>query len=291
VSDKDKDLTNLLDSWPYGDGPSIRKISGVDGREKIQVRVCIDSFHGILQFESDGRPDGARPHSREFLLDHLEDKYRKHMEKGGVPEQYRLTHSQCKKIFEESQMLYHRYVILLQIGDYPRVVRDTTRNMRLFRFVHEHALQLEDRNHLECWWPYILRIHHTAMAMQNLGEGGLEKALEELTLCRKRLKALEPQDNETFQTELERSTEALDQMEKELLALKPESPVDKLEKEKLAAIAAERYEEAARLRDKISDMKAHPEAYKDTEEASEDAAESSDEPAEPSAPEDGEEQS
>ena len=254
-----KDITKILTDWPHGDGPTARRVMGEDGREKVQIRVCIDSFHGILQFECDGRPDGKRPHSCEFYFDYIEEKQRKQAGSGDKSGEFRLTRSQCKKLFEESGMLYHRYVVMLQMGDYDRVIRDTARNMRLFRLVHEQAAHESDRTHLECWWPYILRIHHTAVVMKALEDGNLDAALQAIATCRDRIQELAPQENEVFTQERKRSLEALEQMAHEIRSRKPLSELEKLEKEKREAIQAQRYEEAARLRDKINTLKGRPE--------------------------------
>ena len=124
-----KDISKLLAEWPYGAGGNIRRLTGEDGHEKVQIRVCLDTFHGLLQFDCDGRPDGKRPHGKEFYLDHLEEKRQLFVEAGGQSEQFRLTHAQCRKLFDESNMVYHRYVLMLQVADFARVIRDTARNM------------------------------------------------------------------------------------------------------------------------------------------------------------------
>lgn len=254
-----KDLSKLLSDWPPSDGPTARRILGDDGREKIQIRVRIDTFHGILQFQCDGRPDGLRPHGKEFYLDHLLEKQRRFVDAGGTGSGFRITRSQCRKLFDESGSLYHRYVVMLQLGDYERVMRDTARNMRLFQFVHEHASNAEDRKHLECWWPYILRIHYTAAVMDHLAKGRLDAALEAIVACRGRITGLAEQDHEVFKQEKERSLEALRQMEEQIRERRPLTKLEQLEKEKQTAIAQQRFEEAARLRDRINVLRSQTE--------------------------------
>lgn len=250
-----KDIAKLLSEWPHGEGPTARRIIGDDGREKIQIRVCVDTFHGFLQFECDGRPDGKRPHGREFYLDHLQEKRRRCVENGGVSADFRLTRSQCRKLFDEGGSIYHRYVVMLQLGDYERVMRDTERNMRLFRFINEHAARKEDREHLECWWPYILRIHHTAAVMEHLDRGKIDDALESIAACRQRIEQLPPLEHEVFTQEKERSLEALRQMEEQIRERRPLTKLEQLEKEKRSAISEQRFEEAARLRDRINGLR------------------------------------
>ena len=59
------DITRLLRSWPYEPGRIIAKrITGDDGRPKLQVRLDL----GVLQMEMQGRPDGSEPEGFESLL-------------------------------------------------------------------------------------------------------------------------------------------------------------------------------------------------------------------------------
>lgn len=49
------DLTKLLADWEYNPKTiSVRKLLGLDGRDKLQMRVDL----GVLQMECEGRPDG-----------------------------------------------------------------------------------------------------------------------------------------------------------------------------------------------------------------------------------------
>ena len=60
-----KDIQPLLDAWPYDAGQlCVRKITGEDGSEKIQLRIEM----GILQMDVTGRPDGQRPYGFESLF-------------------------------------------------------------------------------------------------------------------------------------------------------------------------------------------------------------------------------
>jgi hypothetical protein len=64
-----KDITPVLKGWDYEPGTiNVRKINGVDGSAKLQMRVDL----GLLQMEMSGRPDGVRPHGCESLLDYFE---------------------------------------------------------------------------------------------------------------------------------------------------------------------------------------------------------------------------
>src|SRR5262249_54068777 len=64
-----KDIGPLLKGWDYEPGTiNVRKINGADGAPKLQMRLDL----GLLQMELTGRPDGAKPHGYDSLLDYFE---------------------------------------------------------------------------------------------------------------------------------------------------------------------------------------------------------------------------
>ena len=70
------DISHLLDQWDYQPGqPSVRKFTGKDGVEKIQLRVDL----GLLQMNAEGRPDGKRPLGHASLYDFYRAKLHKHL--------------------------------------------------------------------------------------------------------------------------------------------------------------------------------------------------------------------
>src|SRR5713101_1618474 len=59
------DLNTILKDWPHENRAiKVRKILGLDGRQKLQLRIDL----GVLQMELTGRPDGLRPHGCESIL-------------------------------------------------------------------------------------------------------------------------------------------------------------------------------------------------------------------------------
>lgn len=261
-----EDIGPILAHWPYGEGTNVRKIVGADGAEKVQIRVVMEGLHGLLQFNCDGRPDGKRPHGHPFALDYCEELLRPRGPGQGTPNalngvggpdsgEFKLTREQAAELFEESSITYQRYIILLEMNDYHRVIRDTTRNMRLFRFVHEHAAENEDRNRLEKWWPYIIRIHHTAHAMLRLKEEDYDGATRAVEQARRELQNLVPQDDEVFGMEMNRSKKALEELQKAIEERRPPSEMELLEREKREAVQHEDYERAAGLRDRIEELR------------------------------------
>ena len=122
------DLNSLLKDWPHESGAiKVRKVSGLDGREKLQLRIDL----GLLQMEMDGRPDGQRPHNCESYLVYHQRRALRAAERG---EDYELTPEQCGELQQEGIQYYHRYLSLFQIDEFEGVIRDTQRNPRPLHF-------------------------------------------------------------------------------------------------------------------------------------------------------------
>src|SRR5947208_4557655 len=119
------DLNSILKDWPHESGSiKVRKIAGLDGREKLQLRVDL----GLLQMELTGRPDGRRPHGCESLLDYVEKQLGDHTRKHGTELGFQVSSSDCRSLREEAVMYYQRYLSLFVLEDFAAVVRDTARN-------------------------------------------------------------------------------------------------------------------------------------------------------------------
>src|SRR3954466_6741382 len=157
------DLREALKAWPYDPENDARVAAGKDGRQLLQVRTPL----GIEQMEMDGRPDGTRPHGVESALEFQMMRLAT-AKAAGKEEEFELDPDACAELFNEGTLYYLRYVRLFQLRDWPRTIRDTSRNLRAFDLVHEHAEREEDRLFLEKWRPYILRVNATAGAMQQL---------------------------------------------------------------------------------------------------------------------------
>src|SRR6185503_5801203 len=75
-----KDITPMLRGWDYEPGTiNVRKVSGLDGHPKLQMRLDL----GLLQMEMTGRPDGTRPHGCESLLEYYESQLADHNRRNG----------------------------------------------------------------------------------------------------------------------------------------------------------------------------------------------------------------
>ncbi len=111
----------------------VRKVTGLDGREKLQLRIDL----GVLQMEMTGRPDGLRPHDCESLLS-LSSEPRPAWRKLRAKNMSSAP-SNARELQQEGIQYYHRYVSLFQMSEYAGVIRDTQRNLDLFTFVDEQS--------------------------------------------------------------------------------------------------------------------------------------------------------
>ena len=126
--------------------------------------------------------------------------------------------------------------------------------MEVFRFVKQYGETEEDRQNLERWWPYIIRIHahaKTQIASQNEEFDSAVKIIRE---ARERIEDLDSIAAEEFQVEKKRSQQVLKELEEEIASRRPMNQSEKL-KEKLAeAVEKEDFEEAAAIRDQIREI-------------------------------------
>src|SRR5256885_15619587 len=168
------DLNTILKDWPHENGTiKVRKIIGLDGREKLQLRIDL----GVLQMEMTGRPDGQRPHNCESLLAYHQSRAVRADEQA---EDYELSPEQCTELQQEGIQYYHRYLSLFQINDFPGVVRDTQRNLDLFDFVLAHTNREGLAWTMQQFRPYVLMMNTRAKAAIFLAQGKFPEAIVEI---------------------------------------------------------------------------------------------------------------
>ena len=244
------DLNTILKDWPHENGNvKVRKIAGLDGREKLQLRVDL----GVLQMEMTGRPDGQRPHNCESLLEYHQRRAVRSAEKG---EDYELTPEECAELQQEGIQYYHRYLSLFQINDFAGVVRDTQRNLDLFTFVTEHTDRDELSWSLQQFRPYVLMMNTRAKASILLAQGKFGEAMSEIERGRDAIAEFFQHSN--FPELVSKSSEIafLDEWLEEVKAKRPLSKLEIMQREMETAIGKELYERAAELRDAIKVLKA-----------------------------------
>jgi hypothetical protein len=244
------DLNTILKDWPHESGTiKVRKVAGLDGREKLQLRIDL----GVLQMEMSGRPDGARPHNCESLLAYHQLRAAHALAQGNS---YELSAEQCAELQQEGIQYYHRYLSLFQINDFAGVVRDTQRNLELFDFVAGHTDRDELAWSLQQFRPYVLMMNTRAKASIFLGQGKFAEAMSEIEQGRDTIAEFYQRSN--FPELASKSSEIafLEEWLEEVRSKRPLSKLEIMQREMETAIAKELYERAAELRDAIRLLKA-----------------------------------
>ena len=238
-----KDIAPILDGWDYdSDELQVRIVEGIDGLDKIQMRVDL----GLIQMELSARPDGVRPFGFDSLLDYHKAKAAK--AKGDA---YSLDAEACAALMREGVQYYHRYLASFHLQRFDLVARDTARNLELFAFVREHATRQRDRVEFDRFRPYVTMMHARAVGLAALARDDHRTALEAIDEgiagIRAFLRDYDQAENEAEFMELA----FLLKWRKDVDGERPIGPVERLDRQLERAVALEDYEEAARIRDQI----------------------------------------
>lgn len=254
------DLSRILNDWLFDPNTVlVRIVPGDDGLGKIQLRVDL----GILQMEMNGRPDGIRPEGFESWLEYYEHEQRVHDEAHLDAAPFLLNEEACIRLWREAMQYYHRYLSFWHLELYEFCVRDTQRNLRLFAFVRVHAKDERHKLQFDQWRPYVLMMHTRAVATPLLQQQLFEDALQAIEAGIGGIRDFLDEYNQSHRAEecvelvsLERWRDELLSKEERAAAARPKSTVDLLRRNLETAIAAEEFEEAARLRDEIRRLEA-----------------------------------
>jgi hypothetical protein len=243
-----KDITPVLQSWDYESGSiNVRKVNGLDGLPKLQMRLDL----GLLQMEMTGRPDGEQPHGKESLLEYFEDMLRDHEAENGHATNFALTSDQCQSLREEAVMYYHRYLSLFVLEEYPGVVRDTDRNLRVLDLCGKYASDEQDRVVLEQYRPYITMMNARAKASLLSDEKRFGEALKVLDEGIEKIRGFYERFGQEEAFERSNEVRVLKRFTREIQRKLPVDPMERLRRRLERAVSQERYEEAAKIRDEM----------------------------------------
>jgi hypothetical protein len=249
------DISHILRDWPHRDGRvTVRKITSDNGRELIQLRLDM----GLLQMELLGRPDGQKPHGRESLLDYHERQLTAWRDEKGSDEGFSLNEDDCAQLRAEGVMYYHRYLAQFVLGDFASVVGDSGRNLRMFDFCQRYAAERSDRFACEQYRPYVLMMRARGQAHLELDRNASKAALAAVT---EGIALIEAFYRDLGQEELidgSGEISLLRVMAKDIETKIPVDPVQRLREKLAAAVAEERYEEAAVLHRRLQAAEPRP---------------------------------
>jgi hypothetical protein len=247
------DISTVLEQWDYKPGQVVvRKFTGQDGAEKIQLRVDL----GLLQMNAKGRPDGKRPFGHASLLEYYQARLYKHLAAhDGRDDGFELKPEDCAKLQLEALQYHHRYICLLQLGDYAGVERDAGRNLTVFHFVGEHAESEELAWSLQQFQPQLMMILTRARAMQAMEANDYAAAIELVERGLEEIRAFYRERSKLDLLEQSGEMHSLETWLTEIRANRPLSIREKLEQSLSEAIQQEDYEKAAQMRDALRNLK------------------------------------
>ena len=244
MSEKNRDnIDAILDQWPYdSDTLNVRSARGDDGRNVIQMRIDM----GVLQLETNGRPDGDKPLGFETYYDFL------------LAEELRddemvLDDEQCHEVDREFVQFYHRRICWLSLKEFTRAVDDADHTLALMDFCQSHSPDETWTMSHEQYRPFVLFHRIQASALAELEEARPEAAVHQINLGLDDLRDLYTEhDAEEILEDDELIARLTDLRE----SLRDHYDVGRTLDEQLEeAVAKEQYELAARIRDELARKK------------------------------------
>ncbi len=143
-----EDIGTILKGWKFTPGDlGVRKITGLDGKSKIQIRMDL----GLMQLEWNGRPDADRPEGFSTLLEYYQDR-----RKVGAPSSsFILSRADCWALAQEAMQYYWRRISFFELKEYKNAEEDAMHNISILDMCLEYAEHDEDRQVAEQYRPFV----------------------------------------------------------------------------------------------------------------------------------------
>jgi hypothetical protein len=240
-SPQDFDISRLVKDWVFDPGkPQVRRVTGADGRDLLQMRVDL----GLMQLETTGRPDGERPHGFATYYDYLVSAA---FQEGP---QFELDETRRNEVDREFYQYYHRRICWLTLNEYERAASDAEHSLRLMDFSSANAADREWALMHEQYRPFVMfhEVQATALTKLQADEpsaavAAIDGGLDSLAAVFARHDAEEHFDEDVFVVKLREMRDSI----KSHFELGPS-----LAEQLAEAVAAEQYELAAKLRDRLA---------------------------------------
>ncbi|CAN5184136.1 UvrB/UvrC motif-containing protein [soil metagenome] len=246
------DIDTALQGWDFNVGvPQARMVQAADGRQVLQLRVDL----GLLQLETSGRPDGARPHGCATYFHYLREQARV-IDRTGQP--FVLSEEQSGEADREFFQFYHRRICWLALRNYAKAIQDADHTLAFMDFVRDHS---PDERYTQAHEQYrgLVLFHRTqAGAAQGLENDDAEAAVYAIQEGLEKLRAffVSLEAEEHFDEDL-----MVSQLRKMEQGIREQHGIETTLQEQLdAAVAREDYEGAARLRDQLRNRSIPPHA-------------------------------
>jgi hypothetical protein len=241
-----RDFDALLNAWEFKPGMVQARLVRIDprrggpaGREVIQVRVDL----GMLQIETEGRPDGVRPHGFATYFDYLQT------QASEAGDEFALSEENCEEADREFTQFYHRRIAWLTLRSFDRAIADADHTLAFMDFVRDHAPTDDYRLAHEQYRGFVLFHRTQAAAAKCVEEDDPEAAVDAILTGLRQIRSFFAEHELEEQTEEDGMVRQLRKLEKSLREMHgiEETLQEQLDK----AIANEEYERAARLRDAL----------------------------------------
>ena len=235
------DFDSLLRTWPFESGrPQVRRAQGSDGRDVLHMRVDM----GVLQLETAGRPDGERPHGFATYYDYLVSAA---FQEGT---DFALNDERRAEVDREFFQFYHRRICWLTLNEYALAASDAEHSLRLMDFSSANSTDREWAVMHEQYRPFVMfhQVQATALVKLQVDDPAaavqaIDGGLEALSALFAQHGADEQFDEDVFVGKLREMRDSI----KSHFDLGPS-----LAEQLAQAVAAEQYELAAKLRDRLA---------------------------------------
>lgn len=237
------DIDHVLRGWDFKPGiVQARMVQARDGRQLIQMRVDL----GVLQLETQGRPDGAQPHGHDTYLRYLREQAQLAKREG---KRFTLSEEQCQEADREFLQFYHRRICWLALRQYARAVADAEHTLAFMSFVAKHSPSEEYTQAHEQYRGFVIFQRTQAAAALQVEKESPEAAIDEI---RQGLEALRKFFAEYEMEEQMDEDGMVQHLRKVEGSLREEYNIGATLQEQLEkAVADEDYEKAAQIRDQL----------------------------------------
>jgi hypothetical protein len=238
-----QDIDFILEGWEYKPGMvQARLVQAAGSRQVIQMRVDL----GLLQIESVGRPDGAKPHGQATYLAYLRDQARLADKRG---DKFALSEEQCQEADREFVQFYHRRICWLALRHYQKAIADADHTLAFMDFVKEHSPSDDYTQAHEQYRGFVLFQRTQAAAAHQAENQHPDRAVDAVREGLERMREFFASHDLEEQMEDDGMVKHLRRIEERL---REEYGIKSTLSEQLAeAVAQEDYERAAQLRDEL----------------------------------------
>lgn len=182
----ERDLVQVIDGWDYDPkdlGKNVRRIRGIDGRDKLQMRTEL----GLSQMELEGRPDGKRPAGFPSVLDWVRHRMEEHRKKGLSLAVFRLSEADVERLHWESLQYQLRVTCWLALGDHAGVSRDVEHNLAAAEILSCHAPDERTRAQFRQLLPPLILERTRAKVFLHASRGEVAGAAREIEQAIRRI--------------------------------------------------------------------------------------------------------